>query len=73
MNGPVRKVAVFFRSPMDIVRPAAGHKIPPDSHGNVHVRILHFRAHKAHPETPSPGAARPCDDEKSINQEAKLR
>jgi hypothetical protein len=58
MNGPVPEVAVFFRSHMDIVRPAAGHEISPDSHGDVRVRILHFRAHKAHPGTPSPSATR---------------
>lgn len=39
-------------------RQAAGHEISPDSHGDVRVRILHFRAHKAHPGTPSPSATR---------------
>jgi hypothetical protein len=59
MNGPVQEVAVFFRSHMDIDRPATGHEISLDSHRDVRVRILHFRAHKAHPGTSSPGAARP--------------
>lgn len=59
MNGPAQEDAVFFRPPMDIAHPAAGHEISLDSHWDVHVRILHSRAHKAHPGTPSPSAARP--------------
>jgi hypothetical protein len=44
---------------MDIIRPAAGDEISPDSPGNIRVRILHFRAHKAHPGTSLHGADRP--------------
>lgn len=58
-NGPAQGVTVFFRSPLDRTRPATAHEISPDSHGDAHVRILHFRAHKAHPGHSQPGAARP--------------